>query len=864
MRLGRLSILLAGGALCGLVGLTAYAAFTWSDLSKRLAEQRQVFEVFERAVKLSNALDYVTLLRADSRLLSAIRHDALALRNDLHDIDDAYARNAMKHLGEIEHLVDTLDPDASEPQVGPVTTQLRVHGSSLMSTLQSLTSERNRSLIELLFRVLLVFVIGAGTFGLLCVAGFTWVQQRLRQPLRRLEAGIQAQIAGDLDSRVEASSDDELGELARHLNTMAVQRQRDEQALRNSEERFRQLAENIAEVFWLTDARKTEIFYVSPSYETVWGRSRETLYTNPGEWEAAIHPADRERVGKAARSQALGGYQELYRLVRPDGSERWISDRAFPVRDETGRVTRIAGLAEDVTERVTADLQLRERMKELRCLYQVLELTTGNHRPLASVYEDIAGLLPGSMSHDQDAVARIQIEGDVFYSPNWREPVALLEAEIRPNGDRVGAVAVGYINPHDAVSGDGEPFLQEERTLMQGVAAHIARMLHHRRVSESLEQTQRLESVGQLTGGVAHDFNNLLTVIIGNAELLKEMLGHDPRLTGTADLIVSAAQRGAALTHRLLAFARRQPLEPRTLDVNDLIASIDPLLRRTLGEHIDIEFIEGGGIWRALADPAQLENALLNLALNARDAMAEGGRLTIETANVALNDEYVTLYPELAAGDYVQIAVTDTGSGIAPDQIARVFEPFYTTKEAGKGTGLGLSMVYGFVKQSGGHVNIYSEPGHGTTVKMYLPRAHGPSSAEAAPAERAALGGCETILLVEDDDLVREYASAQLADLGYRVLVAADGPSALALLERNPDIDLLFTDVIMPGGMSGRDLADVVQRERNHIRVLYTSGYTEDAIVHQGRLDPGVRLLNKPYRRAELAASVRRTLDADH
>jgi PAS domain S-box-containing protein len=385
---------------------------------------------------------------------------------------------------------------------------------------------------------------------------------------------------------------------------------------------------------------------------------------------------------------------------------------------------------------------------------------------------------------------------------------------------------------------------------------------HRLAVEAQLEQAQRLEAVGQLTGGVAHDFNNLLTVILGNSELLMERLTDNARLYTLAEMTRTAAQRGADLTHRLLAFSRRQALEPKSVDTRTVLSGMGDMLRRTLGENIEIELRTGEGLWRALVDPSQLEGALLNLCINARDAMKGGGHLTIETTNVRLDEEYASLHPDLSPGEYVMVAVTDTGNGIAPEHLPRVFEPFFTTKEKGKGTGLGLSMVFGFVKQSRGHLQIYSEVGEGTTVKMYLPRADLSEewTPDSAASDLEAHGGNESVLLVEDDDLVRRHAGNLLLGLGYRVIEASSGSEALQILRSAADIDLLFTDVIMPGGMNGPQLAELAQGVRPALKVLYTSGYTENAIVHQGRLDKGVHLLNKPYRRAELAQKVRLAL----
>ncbi|HEU4952086.1 MAG TPA: PAS domain S-box protein [Holophagaceae bacterium] len=404
--------------------------------------------------------------------------------------------------------------------------------------------------------------------------------------------------------------------------------------------------------------------------------------------------------------------------------------------------------------------------------------------------------------------------------------------------------------------------VKDERGLPRAILAINTDITRRLELENQLRQSQRLEVIGQLTGGVAHDFNNLLTVILGNADLLAQGLADNPRLLRLADMTRAAAQSGAELTRRLLAFARRQALQPRVLEVNGFLAGLDGMLRRTLGEDIEIEYVRGAGLWPALVDPAQLESAILNLCVNARDAMQAGGRLTLETANVHVDRVYADQHPDVAPGQYVLVAVSDTGVGIPPEHLARVFEPFFTTKEVGKGTGLGLSMVYGFVKQSKGHVKVYSEPGLGTTVRLYLPRAdHAADAPAPAAAPTAALRGTESILLVEDNDLVRQVAEQQLLALGYRVITAPNGPAALDILERDEPVDLLFTDVVMPGGMTGAQLAKAAQALRPGLKVLYTSGYTENSIVHHGRLDKGVHLLNKPYRQIDLARMVREVLD---
>ena len=380
-------------------------------------------------------------------------------------------------------------------------------------------------------------------------------------------------------------------------------------------------------------------------------------------------------------------------------------------------------------------------------------------------------------------------------------------------------------------------------------------------ITEQLRQAQKMEAVGQLTGGVAHDFNNLLTVILGNLDVLAmEVKGED--LRAMAETARMGAERAADLTQRLLAFARRQPLDPKTVDVGALLSRIEGLLRRSLGEHIEMQFVAGASLHQVRIDPGQLENAILNLAINARDAMPDGGKLTIETANVELDSAYVEANPEIHPGRYVMIAVTDTGTGMAPDVLARAFDPFFTTKEVGKGSGLGLSMVYGFLKQSGGHAKIYSEVGQGTAVKMYVPLADAAAATDPVGGLSAeAPRGSELIMVVEDDSLVRDYAVGLLKGLGYRTAAYANGREAIKAIDGGLRPDMLFSDIVLPGGLNGRQVTDEVHKRLPGLRVLYTSGYTENAIVHHGRLDPGTDLVSKPFRRMDLARKIREILD---
>jgi signal transduction histidine kinase len=380
----------------------------------------------------------------------------------------------------------------------------------------------------------------------------------------------------------------------------------------------------------------------------------------------------------------------------------------------------------------------------------------------------------------------------------------------------------------------------------------------------ALRQSQKMEAIGQLTGGIAHDFNNLLHVMLSSLDLIKQHLTERPPridLGRLLDAAVRNAERAITLTQQLLAFSRRQPLAPRILDINRWVSGMSQILRRTLGEGIKLETVLAGGLWPVSADPNQLESAILNLAINARDAMPSGGKLTIETANAALDEDYARLHGDIGAGQYAMIAVTDTGAGMAPDVVAKAFDPFFTTKGVGKGTGLGLSQVYGYIKQSGGHVKIYSELGEGTTVRLYLPRAAETPASEPDPAGAEPQGGTgELILLVEDNEDVRAATVTMLKRLNYAVIEAATGDAALRLLAAAPKADLLFTDVGLPGSLNGRQLADRARERDPGLKLLFTTGYARNAIIHEGRLDPGVELLTKPFSSAALAAKLRRVL----
>jgi signal transduction histidine kinase/CheY-like chemotaxis protein len=464
---------------------------------------------------------------------------------------------------------------------------------------------------------------------------------------------------------------------------------------------------------------------------------------------------------------------------------------------------------------------------------------------------------PGmTMEHLRQMHAVHSADGGTPISPNGMPAARALRGE-QFDGLEIVLRPVGMTDAkHLVVS--GAP-LRDGSGAISGAALVYHDITAARETEHQLMQSQKLDAIGKLTGGVAHDFNNMLTVITGTTEILVAGLAGQPEYQSVAKLIDEAAERCAGLIRHLLAFARKQPLQPRNVDINSAVLDVAKLLRPTLGEQIEIETILTQETIISHIDPSQLAHSVLNMAINARDAMPNGGKLLLETRNVMLDEAYAEANADVRAGPYAMLAVSDSGTGMPADIRDKAFEPFFTTKEIGQGSGLGLSMVYGFVKQSGGHIKIYSEPGHGTTIRLYLPPADGPVETAVSTA-KAVAGGSEAILVVEDDPLVRNFVITQLQSLGYRTVAAADSHAAMAYIENGEPLDLLFTDVILPGGMTGRNLADEVKKHRPGLKVLFTSGYTDNSIVHHGRLDEGVLLLTKPYRKSQLAQMVRQAL----
>jgi PAS domain S-box-containing protein len=596
---------------------------------------------------------------------------------------------------------------------------------------------------------------------------------------------------------------------------------------------------------------------------TAWNRAAEQLFGYAatdvvGKHIRTIVPLERrdemydilERIGH-------GDIIESHETQRLHKSGRLIDVRLSisPLRTASGQIIGASKIARDLTESKRTQSELSREIEERQRIFETsqdLILVTdpiGTFVQVSPSATTILGYRPEEM------IGHSAVE---FIHPDDLDATRD-EMRAARRGQQKRGFEARYIHKEGH-----EVLLSWMGTWSPPVRRHffIGRDVTLQRAAEAqLRHAQKMDAVGQLTGGVAHDFNNILTVVTGTIGILQEAVSDRPELVSIARLIDEAAERGAQLTRHLLAFARKQPLQPREIDVNALVLEAAKLLRPTLGEHIEIQSELAGETWPAMVDPNQLTTAVINLSLNARDAMPTGGKLTLETRNVYLDETYAGMHSEVAAGNYTMIAVSDTGTGITPGNLEKVFEPFFTTKEIGKGTGLGLSMVFGFIKQSGGHLKIYSEVGHGTSVKLYLPRATGlENTALEAAILPAPEGGHETLLVVEDDSMVRQYVVTQLKSLGYVTLEAANVAQALAIIDGNPAIDLLFTDVIMPGPMNGRQLADEALRRRPSLKTLFTSGYTENAIMHHGRLDPGVHLLAKPYRKPELARMIRLAL----
>jgi len=667
------------------------------------------------------------------------------------------------------------------------------------------------------------------------------------------------------------------------------------QALNESELRFRSFVENSRDVLWIVDAEAGQLEYLSPSYEQVWGEPRERIMHDLDRWAATVHPDDRARA-RESLPRVLAGETHCieYRITGPDGAVRWMRDTGFPIPDANGRIRRIGGIAQDVTEQTAAEHRLAASEARFRHMADsapaLIWMTDADGQvTFANMHFDyMFGRQAAEMLGK--AWTKVVLPQDLrpfrmaFVSALRARRPFRTEARVRdkdgqvrwmrcdgvPRLDDAGAF-LGYTGcavdiTEARLASDVLEARVAERTaaLSQAVDALHAEALDREQTEAALRQSQKMEAVGQLTGGIAHDFNNMLQAIGGSLELMRRRIGQG-RLDEAGGFVDAASQtvkRAAGLTNRLLAFARRQTLQPRAVEPDDLIKGMADLIRQTTGSGIAVELRMGDGIWTVLCDPNQLENVLLNLAINARDATPGGGRLTICTQDVSLSEADVAGQEEARPGDYVEISVADTGAGMDEATRARAFEPFFTTKPIGQGTGLGLSQLYGFVRQSDGIVRLDSAPGQGTVVRLYLPR-HEPEGGdeddpvpEVEPQEASA---GETVLLVEDQDGVRAVVAEHLRELGYTVLEAADGAAALRLLRLGARADVLVTDVGLPGGLNGRQVADAAREQLPGLPVLFITGYADGAL--DGQLAPGMEVIGKPFALDTLATRVRAMLE---
>lgn len=645
-----------------------------------------------------------------------------------------------------------------------------------------------------------------------------------------------------------------------------TRRKQAELALRRTTKQLTE-AQRLAHVgLWEWDPDSNESDWSEETFRIFGLNPRDKAPTHQSFLQNILHEADHAPLERAMEETLRTGitYTTKFRIVRPDGEVRTMlesCERYVPA--QTGR-PRLRGVLQDITERKRAEDELWLREQELTEAQRVgsighwrLDLKKREFTYWSDELYRIFGVDKDSFVPTFDRFMATIHEDDLQASIENREAAF---AEKRPYQFEYRIIrSSGEIR---VIWGEARPEFDDngESTMVFGITQDVTEA---RQRETELRQAQKMEAVGQLTGGVAHDFNNLLGVIIGNLELAQELTGSGTELGRLLESVVGAADRGAALTRRLLAFSRRQPLRPRLVKADELVEDTLELLGRTLGEAVEIENVSDDGLWSCMVDSAQLESAIVNMAINARDAMPGGGKLTIEISNAQIEDAYAASHVEVVPGEYVVVAISDSGSGISPEILEHVFEPFFTTKDVGAGSGLGLSMVYGFIKQSGGHVTIYSEVGEGTTIKLYLPRHVGESEDIPEPTQDGELttANSETVLVVEDDEDLRALVVNILQSLGYDVLESGTGKAALEIIEDVRQVDLLLTDLVIPGGIGGRKLAELAQTQYPGLPVLYMSGYTEGAVIHQGRLEKGVQLLEKPFRKKDIAQAVRRTLD---
>tara|TARA_R110000824_G_scaffold118960_18_gene272509 strand:+ start:27623 stop:29911 length:2289 start_codon:yes stop_codon:yes gene_type:complete len=630
----------------------------------------------------------------------------------------------------------------------------------------------------------------------------------------------------------------------------------------NDDKLFRNIVDVVQQGIWIVSPDGT-IIYANNALTSLLGYTAEESvgrsvldFYPPEEAEISRKILDANLVGKL-------GSREL-QMKRKDGSLIWVQVSGTQMLDEDGNTKLLIGVLVDLSDRKRIENSLRQNQAALETALDVNSSIIESAFDIVCVADSTGRFV--SVSHRSQEVLGYMPDDLIGLPVRDFIPAEYDEERIKTVEElRAGKKKLEPLEFHfRAADGELVPVMASLswNNTYQLVFIILRDLRAQKELEARLRQSQRLEAIGQLTGGVAHDFNNLLTVILGNAEALADRLDDDQSSRLLAEMTRTAAERGADLTSRLLAFARRQALDPQACDVNALVTRMDGLMRRMLDDDIEIEFLAGENLLHALVDAPQLESAILNIAVNARDAMPDGGRLKIETNNLYLDVAPPEMLGELEPGHYILLSMSDTGTGMSDEVKSRAFEPFFTTKQVGEGSGLGLSMVYGFVRQSGGHVVIDSKVGEGTSINIYLPVSEVLASEMADRPEAPAKRGQELILLVEDNDLVRSFVEGQLESLDYRVISAENGVKALEILRERPEIDMLFTDVVMPGGLNGRQLAEEARKLRSNLPILFTSGYSEDAIIEGGRIQEGIQLLAKPYRRKELADKIRLVLDA--
>jgi PAS domain S-box-containing protein len=642
------------------------------------------------------------------------------------------------------------------------------------------------------------------------------------------------------------------------VNQDITERRQAQDALRESEERFRLIAETVDEIFWIFDVKNEVLTYLSPAYERIWGYPGRNLVGDRRPFMDPVHPEDRERI--SAELAKIGTGQRLeyeFRIIRPDGSIRHLWSHGYPIADETGRIKQYVGVEQDITSWRRAEEALKESKEYLNqiinCIGDLIFVKDREHR--FTLVNDAMCTFIGTPREELLGVAEMPL---ALAKSLWEQEEAVFET-----GKET------LTEDEFPVPQDSPRIMMTKKSLLtdkngnKQIVGVLRDITAYKRLEAQFLQAQKMEAIGVLAGGVAHDFNNLLNVINGYSEMALEEIAPDNPIRKDLQQISEAGQRAASLTSQLLAFGRKQILQPEILDLNTIINQMSPMLRRLIRESIELVTITQSGLGLINVDPGQIQQIVMNLAVNARDAMLQGGNLTIETANANFDEEYVRQHPGVKAGPYVMLAISDNGLGMDAATKSHLFEPFFTTKQKGKGTGLGLSTVYGIVKQSNGFIWVYSEPGKGTTFKIYFPRVEGEIAnvTEESKSEFESRG-IETVLVAEDEASVRALACRILRDRGYNVLEASDGIEALRTAQEYAgEIHLILTDVIMPG-ISGSTLVSQLEVARPGIKALYVSGYTDNAIVHHGMLDSNVAFLQKPFTVEDLARKVREVLNS--